>query len=261
MPDSRDRAALRRGLLRWYDAHRRDLPWRRTRDPYAIWVAEIMLQQTRVAAVLEHYQEFLRRFPGVETMARARPAAVLAAWSGLGYYRRARALHAAAGMIVRDFGGHLPQSEQALALLPGVGRYTAAAVASIAFGARCAVVDGNVERVLSRLRARRLPSQDLWRAAEELLSQKRPGDFNQAMMELGAMVCLPESPNCGHCPLRRFCASRGELPARPAPLRRRQRARYLLAAPGDPLSKAPWRTRGELPRGTPAFHRTRAAAR
>src|SRR5512138_3016276 len=154
MLSSREQVALRRGWLRWYDAHRRDLPWRSTREPYAIWVAEIMLQQTRVAAVLEHYGKFLRRFPTIKALAGARASAVLAAWSGLGYYRRARALRAAAQMVAREFGGCLPQTEQELAALPGVGRYTAAAVASTAFGRRCAVVDGNVERVLNRLLGR-----------------------------------------------------------------------------------------------------------
>ncbi len=230
------RAALRRSLLRWYDAHRRDLPWRQTRDPYAIWVAEIMLQQTRVAAVLEHYREFLRRFPSVERLARAPGSAVLAAWSGLGYYRRARALHAAARVVLRKFGGRLPRTEAELAQLPGVGRYTAAAIASTAFGRPCAVVDGNVERVLTRLLGLvRPPSAGrLWDLAAQLLSRRRPGDFNQAMMELGATVCVPSAPHCDLCPVRRRCAwsiSASETPTHREnqSQRRKKEVTYTLA--------------------------------
>ncbi len=205
--DPAPKRALRRSLLHWYDRQRRDLPWRRTRDPYAIWVAEIMLQQTRVAAVLEHYREFLRLFPDAEALARARSTSVLSAWSGLGYYRRARALHNAAKVLVREFGGKLPTTAAELAQLPGVGRYTAAAIASTAFGQPCAVVDGNVERVLTRLAGRARPSaREFWNIAEQLLSRARPGDFNQAMMELGATVCLPSSPQCERCPVRSWCA-------------------------------------------------------
>src|ERR1700758_751200 len=139
---------IRPKLLAWYDAHARELPWRGSRDPYRVWLSEIMLQQTRVAAVIEHYHEFLRRFPTVQKLAAAREASVLAAWSGLGYYRRARMLHAAAKVIVREHGGMFPANEAGLLALPGIGRYTAAAIASIAFGEPVAVVDGNVERVL-----------------------------------------------------------------------------------------------------------------
>jgi A/G-specific adenine glycosylase len=229
MPLGPERAALRRGLLRWFAGHKRNLPWRRTRDPYAIWVAEIMLQQTRVAAVLEHYREFLRKFPTVEALAEARLSAVLAAWSGLGYYRRARNLHAAAQGVVRDFGGRLPVTEAEWGALPGVGRYTAAAVASTAFGRPCAVVDGNVERVLNRLLAQQLSRPQLWQMAEQLLSRRHPGDFNQAMMELGATVCLPASPRCESCPLRRWCSTRGELPGRPPGARLKRRICHVLA--------------------------------
>src|ERR1700758_1560011 len=141
-------SAFRKRLLDWYDANARDLPWRKDRDPYRVWLSEIMLQQTRVAAVIEHYHEFLRRFPTVEKLAAAREASVLAAWSGLGYYRRARMLHAAARVIVREHSGKFPDTMEGLLALPGIGRYTAAAIASIAFGEPVAVVDGNVERVL-----------------------------------------------------------------------------------------------------------------
>jgi len=198
-------------LLAWYDVHARDLPWRETRDPYRVWLSEIMLQQTRVAAVIAHYHEFLRRFPTVEKLARAREASVLAAWSGLGYYRRARMLHAAAKVVARERGGKFPQTTEGLRELPGVGRYTAAAIASIAFGEPVAVVDGNVERVLQRVSGRRLAGEEFWLAAETLLDRGRPGDFNQAVMELGATVCTPRAPTCLTCPVVDLCATRGEM--------------------------------------------------
>jgi A/G-specific adenine glycosylase len=178
-----------------------------------VWLSEIMLQQTRVAAVIGHYAEFLRRFPAVEKLAATREASVLAAWSGLGYYRRARMLHAAARVVVREHGGKFPATAEGLRALPGIGRYTAAAIASIAFCEPVAVVDGNVERVLQRLSGRRLAGEELWQAAEDLLDRKRPGDFNQAMMELGATVCTPRAPACLACPMVKLCATRGELPA------------------------------------------------
>jgi A/G-specific adenine glycosylase len=215
-PDSVS-AMFRGELLVWYDAHARELPWRqRPRamepgDPYHVWLSEIMLQQTRVAAVIAHYHEFLRRFPTVEKLARAREASVLAAWSGLGYYRRARMLHAAAKVVVRERGGKFPTTAEGGLALPGVGRYTAAAIASIAFGEAVAVVDGNVERVLQRVTGERLAGDELWGAAEELLDRERPGDFNQAMMELGAVVCAPRAPACLTCPVVELCATRGEM--------------------------------------------------
>jgi A/G-specific adenine glycosylase len=201
---------FRQSLLGWYDRQARNLPWRETRDPYRVWLSEIMLQQTRVAAVIEHYHEFLRRFPTLNKLAKAREASVLAAWSGLGYYRRARMLHAAAKQIVRE--GRFPQTSTTLRDLPGIGRYTAAAVASIAFDEPVAVVDGNVERVLQRLTGKRLAAEECWKAAAELLEVARPGDFNQAMMELGAVICTPRSPVCLTCPVIEWCATRGELP-------------------------------------------------
>ncbi len=203
--------AFRKNLLSWVDAHRRDLPWRQNRDPYRVWLSEIMLQQTRVAAVIAHYHEFLRRFPTVQRLAAAREASVLAAWSGLGYYRRARMLHAAAKVMVREQNGKFPESAKELLKLPGIGRYTAAAIASISFGEACAVVDGNVERVLGRVLGRPVSGEALWAAADELLDAQRPGDFNQAMMELGAMVCTPRGPQCLVCPVVKLCATRGEL--------------------------------------------------
>ena len=187
---------LRHALLAWYDAHRRDLPWRRDRDPYRVWVSEIMLQQTRVAAVLEHYARFMKRFPTVKALAAARESSVLAAWSGLGYYHRARRMHQAARQIVGEHGGEFPGTAEEWLELPGIGRYTAAAIASIAFGEAVAVVDGNVERVLERLLGRDGGREAAWQHAEALLDRERPGDFNQAMMELGATICTPRSPQC-----------------------------------------------------------------
>ncbi|MGB0008465.1 MAG: A/G-specific adenine glycosylase [Candidatus Sulfotelmatobacter sp.] len=183
-----------------------------------------MLQQTRVAAVIEHYRKFLRRFPTVEKLAAAREASVLAAWSGLGYYRRARMLHAAAKAIVREYGGRFPKTAECLKTLPGIGRYTSAAIASIAFDQPVAVVDGNVERVLQRLSGRRLAGDEVWGVANDLLDRKRPGDFNQAMMELGAVVCTPRAPACLTCPIIELCATRGELAAtaKSAPQKKRE---------------------------------------
>ena len=212
----------RRRLLSWYDRNRRDLPWRQDRDPYRVWLSEIMLQQTRVSAVLEHYRRFLRRFPTVQKLASAREPAVLAAWSGLGYYRRARMMHAAAKAIVNQHAGRFPGGIAELRALPGIGRYTAAAIASIVFDVPTAVVDGNVERVLGRVFGSGLTGEGFWQAAEALLSRKRPGDFNQAMMELGATVCLPRQPRCSACPVFGLCATRGDLDV-PKKLSRRQR--------------------------------------
>jgi A/G-specific adenine glycosylase len=218
-----EKMRFQRQLLAWYDHHRRDLPWRANRDPYRVWLSEIMLQQTRVAAVIEHYQEFLRRFPTVEKLAAAREASVLAAWSGLGYYRRARMLHAAAKVVVREYGGKFPTTAETWRALPGIGRYTAAAIASISFDQPVAVVDGNVERVLQRVSGKRLAGEELWQAANDLLDAKHPGDFNQAMMELGAVVCTPRTPSCLTCPVVALCATRGELPATTKPARQMKR--------------------------------------
>jgi A/G-specific adenine glycosylase len=205
-------ASARASLLRWYDEAKRDLPWRRTRDPYAIWVSEIMLQQTRVTAVAGHYGRFMKRFPTVISLALADVDDVLALWSGLGYYQRARLLQRAAQVVVQEHGGQIPKEIEDLRRMPGVGVYTAAAVASIAHGAPVAAVDGNVERVLARLEGE--PEQRCgakWqKLAQVMLDVERPGDFNQAMMELGATVCLPRGPKCGECPLWEWCKTRGE---------------------------------------------------
>ena len=182
-----------------------------------------MLQQTRVAAVIEHYHEFLRRFPTVQKLAAARASSVLAAWSGLGYYRRARMMHAAAKVIVRNREGKFPTTSGGWRELPGIGRYTAAAIASIAFGEAVAVVDGNVERVLQRFTGQPLGGEELWQAAEDSLDPMRPGDFNQAMMELGATVCTPRTPACLMCPVVELCATRGELAGTAKPARQKKR--------------------------------------
>jgi A/G-specific adenine glycosylase len=222
-----DATRFRKLLLGWYDREKRTLPWRGESDPYRILVSEIMLQQTRVAVVAERYKRFLHRFPTVNRLAGAREQTVLAAWSGLGYYRRARSLHAAAKKIAR--AGSFPQASSCLRELPGVGRYTANAVASIAFGEPVPVVDGNVKRVLQRLLAHTLSDDQCWQVAGALLNKRGPGDFNQAMMELGAMACLPGKPLCSRCPVAALCASRGAEPRRRQAARRKAVLHYALA--------------------------------
>ena len=233
---------MRVQLLHWYMANRRDLPWRRSQDPYSIWVSEIMLQQTRVAVVIERYQTFLARFPTIVSLALAPEQDVLALWSGLGYYRRARMLHKAAQFVAEHHHGNLPQKSEELRALPGIGAYTAAAIASIAHGESVAVVDGNVERVICRLAgwdaSGRKGSADLRRKIESmaarLVDPKHPGDFNQAMMELGAMVCLPRNPLCTECPLSTACKTRGEHNTAPRPkMLSREAAHALAVRPGS----------------------------
>ena len=202
---------VRAALLAWYRENRRDLPWRRTRDPYAIWLSEAMLQQTRVETVIPYWKRFLERFPDVASLAAAEQDDVLGLWAGLGYYSRARNLHRAAGEVVARHGGALPRDVDALRELSGVGRYTAGAVASIAFDLPEPVVDGNVIRVLSRLRGIRedigAPAvlARIWDEAGELARGDAPGDLNQALMELGATVCSPRAPRCARCPIARHC--------------------------------------------------------
>jgi A/G-specific adenine glycosylase len=227
--------------MAWYRQEARLLPWRGIRDPYRTWVSEVMLQQTRVTAVLEHYEEFLRRFPDLKALAAAREDEVLAAWSGLGYYRRARMLHRAAQFCVRELAGHIPLTCKDLRSLPGVGEYTSAAIASIAFGESVAVVDGNVERVLLRLLGRPEDASAKGRALvreqaaalvpERCFSDGRndAGDHNQAMMELGATICLPRGPLCLQCPVLDLCRTRGEHRTAPKGKQRTQRVACLLA--------------------------------
>ncbi|HVW29355.1 MAG TPA: A/G-specific adenine glycosylase [Polyangiaceae bacterium] len=200
-------------LLPWYDRARRDLPWRKTRDPYAVWVSEMMLQQTQVATVLDYYARWMRRFPTVRALADAAEDDVLHAWQGLGYYSRARNLWRGARAVVAEHGGSIPRTAAALRALPGIGPYSAGAIASIAFGERAPLVDGNVVRVLCRafgLRGdptRNPLKAELWNIAGRLVPEERPGDFNQALMELGATVCTPRTPRCDDCPLRQSCVA------------------------------------------------------
>ncbi|MEE9592249.1 MAG: A/G-specific adenine glycosylase, partial [Thermoplasmata archaeon] len=209
-----DVGAFRDALLAWYGDSRRDLPWRRTKDPYAILVSEVLLQQTRIATAESYYRRFMDRFPTLQALARADSEEVLHVWEGLGYYHRARRLHVAAKEIVRNHGGRVPRHPDALRALPGVGPYTAGAVASIAFGHRTPAVDGNVTRVLARVYrieedVTRSSTKRLVRAhATRLVPDGEPGTFNQALMELGALVCLPKRPRCEACPVLPRCQAR-----------------------------------------------------
>jgi A/G-specific adenine glycosylase len=205
---------FRKNILTWFAQNQRDLPWRRTKDPYRIWLSEIMLQQTRVAAAIPYYQRFLERFPDVAALATAPADEVLRFWAGLGYYSRARNLQKAAQRIVAEHNGRFPSSGEMALALPGIGSYTAAAILSIAYGEKHAVLDGNVARVIARLRAiggdLRTPKRwkELQKAADSLLARDTPGEWNQAMMELGATLCLPRSPQCLLCPVQEFCEAR-----------------------------------------------------
>jgi A/G-specific adenine glycosylase len=201
------RSAIRRKLARWYQTNKRDLPWRRSHDPYAIWISETMLQQTQVNTVIPYYKNFLDRFPTVDALARAPLPQVLRFWSGLGYYRRAANLKQAAQQIVRRHGGEMPQDFTELRVLAGIGDYTAGALLSIAFGKPYPAIDGNVRRVLSRL-LRITDERELRAMAAELVPAKRPGEFNQALMELGATICTPKNQRCSHCPMNSLCAGR-----------------------------------------------------
>ncbi|QHN02044.1 A/G-specific adenine glycosylase [Granulicella sp. WH15] len=232
---------FRKHLADWYRLHARILPWRGAHDPYRVWVSEIMLQQTRVAAVIDHYERFMRLFPTLVSLALAPEADVLAAWSGLGYYRRARMLHKAAQFVTQELSAKLPTDSVGLRTLPGIGVYTSAAVASICFGERIAVVDGNVERVLLRITGRpevasAAAKNFIHHLASDLVPAKRlnekgnaAGDHNQAMMELGATICLPRGPLCLHCPVYGLCRTRGEHLTPPRPRQRSRPAAYLLA--------------------------------
>jgi A/G-specific adenine glycosylase len=251
--ESEKTGRMRRQLLEWYARNRRDLPWRRNPDPYAIWVSEIMLQQTRVAVVVERYKAFMVRFPTLVALALAPEQDVLALWSGLGYYRRARMLHKAAQYVADHCQGNLPITAGELRTLPGIGAYTSAAIASIAHGERVAVVDGNVERVLCRLAgwesegraggaALRHKIEDL---AAQLIDLEQPGDFNQALMELGAIVCLPRNPQCPACPVAEGCTTRGEHKTPPRP---RMLSREVAHALSVRIGQNPGKGRGQASR-------------
>ena len=232
-PDSKKVQAIQHNLLAWYQKHRRALPWRRDRDPYAVWVSEMMLQQTRVTTVIPYFKRWMERFPNVHALARAREDDVLHAWQGLGYYSRARNLRRGAQLVVNDHGGALPANLDALRKLPGIGPYTAGAIASIAFGQDSPIVDGNVIRVLTRLfalsgnPARQPLQRNLWSLAQQLIPSGKAADFNQGLMELGATRCTPTSPICGDCPLLNECSAQAkgtqaqypQLPSRVTPQR------------------------------------------
>lgn len=239
------RGAIRRRLLPWFRTHRRDLPWRRRRTPYRVWIAELMLQQTRTDQALPYYRRFMRRFPSVRALARAPRQDVLKAWEGLGYYARARNLHRTAQYIVSDRRGRFPATYEEWLNLPGIGPYTAAAVTSIAFNRDHAVVDGNVARVLSRVFAysgdvkTARGKREIQRRADVLLPAGRAADFNEALMELGALVCLPRRPRCAACPMRAICRAyhHGEPEAFPA-ARARKRVPHKIVGAGIVTSRA-----------------------
>jgi A/G-specific adenine glycosylase len=232
-PSPAEARKFRKQILTWYDSHARDLPWRKTSDPYRIWVSEIMLQQTRVNAVIDYYSRFLALFPTVNALAEASESAVLAAWSGLGYYRRARMMHQAAKVVVAEHNGIFPSTAAELRSLPGIGEYTSSAIASIAFQQPVATVDGNVERVLLRVfPGEQTGAKWLQSKAASLVDPQRPGDFNQAMMELGATTCLPQRPLCLQCAVHRFCATRGEHPTTPAKKMHSRQIAYALCSHG-----------------------------
>jgi A/G-specific adenine glycosylase len=243
--DDRLLGHARRRLLEWYDKHRRDLPWRRTRDPYAIWISETMLQQTRVDTVIPYYESFIERFPDVHTLAKANIEDIYGAWTGLGYYSRARNLQHAAQTIVADHAGELPEEADALRSLKGIGRYTAGAVASIAFDRPEPIVDGNVMRVLARFLdihediAASATIERFWQLAATLARGPRPGDLNQAVMELGATVCTPRSPQCLLCPLGSRCEATKSGDPEALPIKTKKRKPKRL----DEV--AAWLTRGD----------------
>ena len=202
---------FRKPLIRWYEAHARDLPWRRTNDPYRVWISEIMLQQTTVVAVIPYFERFLKRFPTVKDLAQADESEVLKLWEGLGYYSRARNIHKAAGIVTEQFDGVFPSTVTELQQLPGIGRYTAGAIVSFAFDERAPIVEANTLRLYARLLGYDCDPRSkegqrlLWEFAEAVLPQSQPGRFNQALMELGASVCSPKSPQCETCPVSGFC--------------------------------------------------------
>lgn len=233
-------AAIAPALIAWQRTHgRHDLPWQRTRDPYRVWLSEVMLQQTQVSTVLAYYERFTTRFPDVAALAAAPLDEVLALWSGLGYYSRARNLHRCAQAVVAEHGGRFPASAKALEALPGIGRSTAAAIAAFCFGERAAILDGNVKRVLARVLgfaddlAQAAAQRALWARAEALLPERDVDVYTQGLMDLGATVCTPRRPACLHCPLQDRCAARAagtpeRFPVKTRTLRRGRRRHALL---------------------------------
>lgn len=225
-------------LVRWFERHHRDFPWRRTRDPYAIWVSEVMLQQTQAVTVVPYFERFLQRFPNVVSLAQAPVEEVLRLWQGLGYYRRALSLHRSAVQLLEQFGGQFPRDPELLLRLPGIGRYTAHAILSQAFDLPLPIVEANSARVYARVFACSEPTslptvqRWLWQVAERLLPVRCPGVFNQAVMELGAVVCLPRNPRCGDCPLAKMCLAGqlGQAERFPVPAKRRSPIRLSEVA-------------------------------
>lgn len=249
LPDAAALEAFRRALLAFYDDVARPLPWRDTRDPYAIWVSEVMAQQTRVETVVPYYLRWLERYPTVEALADAPLDDVLKSWEGLGYYSRARNLHRAAGVVAEHHGGTVPDSFEGLRALPGVGEYTAGAIASIAFERPVPAVDGNVRRVYARLADEPTPgAAEVRDWAEGVVDPARPGDFNQALMELGATVCTPRNPACDRCPVADHCRAlaAGAVEERPAP-KKRARVRTELRAVGVFVRSADGKAPADVP--------------
>jgi A/G-specific adenine glycosylase len=238
MSTAAEKRNIQKSLLGWFDREQRDMPWRRTGDPYPIWVSEIMLQQTQVKTVIPYFERWMKSFPTLQKLARSREETVLKHWEGLGYYSRARNLHRAAKIVVKELKGRVPDTYDTLIELPGIGRYTAGAIMSIAFDQPVPVLDGNVKRVLSRLfvmQGNGVPSAHenrLWETSADLVPAKRPGDFNQAMMELGATVCLPKKPLCLVCPLQKRCEAQqqGVVEKFPAPKIRAQTKKIEVSA-------------------------------
>jgi A/G-specific adenine glycosylase len=282
--DASWRSRVRRRLLDWFGHNARDLPWRRNSTPYRVWVSEVMLQQTQVATVIPYYQRFLKSFPNVHSLADADEQELLSHWEGLGYYRRARSMHAAARQIAESHGGQFPDSFDDVLALPGIGRYTAGAILSISRDMRLPILEGNTQRVFSRWVALRgsatesAASKLLWQFAETMLPRKNPGTFNQAAMELGALVCSPKKPNCDQCPIRGMCRARiaglqDEIPGKVSRVAyedrtefallvsdqrgKRKRPRYLLR----PLPEGGrWAGLWDFPRTTDASFDSAAAA-
>jgi len=233
------RSRLRRRLLDWFNTNARDLPWRRDPPPYRVWVSEVMLQQTQVATVIPYYNRFLKTFPTIEALANSKETILLGHWEGLGYYRRARSMHAAARKIVDQHDGKFPERYEDVLALPGVGRYTAGAILSISGNQRLPILEGNTQRVFSRWVSMRgsigetATTELLWRIAESMLPRKEPGNFNQAAMELGALICTPKNPRCTECPLSRICRGRRDglesiIPGKVSNVRYQQRTEYAL---------------------------------